>query len=314
MDIAKLTHDILKIKDDLQKSADTYFYEPDYTQIIDNILNAKVKAIIPKLKQLKLDQVVSTIKESFSPINGNAIEFVEYFDCIHKEILDCSKWSSPKLNAELVKKIALQMQSLYAIYEINHILKSIGVENLSDEPPASKRVYVQEKLCDASTQDIILLAKDLGVIENTISIDRCSQAIGSEYLDEQASKCNKKLADGDYDGAITNARTFLEEILLAIEEKITGTRGSYSGNLPQLYKKIANKLNMRNDEYSGPLRKLLDGMEQSIAAVGGISDKVGDRHAATTTYKPSERHARLVINACFTLGDYLVSSYQAQYE
>jgi hypothetical protein len=43
--------------------------------------------------------------------------------------------------------------------------------------------------------------------------------IDFEYIQEQIEKCDDKLSSGDYDGAITNARTLLENICLYILEQ-----------------------------------------------------------------------------------------------
>ncbi len=46
--------------------------------------------------------------------------------------------------------------------------------------------------------------------------------IGYVFIDEQIKKCDLKIFEGDYDGAITNARSLLEAVLVRAEGKVSG--------------------------------------------------------------------------------------------
>ena len=58
------------------------------------------------------------------------------------------------------------------------------------------------------------------------------------FIDEQIQKCDRKLAEGDFDGAITNARSLVEAVLSAIEKEFDSSPPEYDGNLPKLYKRV----------------------------------------------------------------------------
>jgi len=58
------------------------------------------------------------------------------------------------------------------------------------------------------------------------------------FIDEQIKKCDKKLGEGDFDGAITNARSLVEAVLSAIEKEFDPNPPEYDGNLPKLYKRV----------------------------------------------------------------------------
>ena len=72
--------------------------------------------------------------------------------------------------------------------------------------------------------------------------------IDFEYIQEQVKKCNNKIAEKDFEGAITNSRTLLESICLYIFEKKAG-QYDYKGNLIKLYKDVSGILNMTPADY-----------------------------------------------------------------
>ena len=65
-----------------------------------------------------------------------------------------------------------------------------------------------------------------------------------EFIDEQLVKCDQKLQGGDYDGAITNARSLLEAVLFEIEGRLNSTQPSYDGDLLKLYKRVQKLLHL----------------------------------------------------------------------
>src|SRR5258708_81731 len=64
------------------------------------------------------------------------------------------------------------------------------------------------------------------------------------FIMEQIEKCRTKMNQGDYDGAITNARSLVEAVLAAIEKEFDANAPSYDGELPRLYKRVQKHLNL----------------------------------------------------------------------
>ena len=56
------------------------------------------------------------------------------------------------------------------------------------------------------------------------------------FIMEQIEKCRTKMSQGDYDGAITNARSLVEAVLAAIEKEFDSNAPDYDGDLPKLYR------------------------------------------------------------------------------
>ena len=147
---------------------------------------------------------------------------------------------------------------------------------------------------------------DGGIVPNE-NLDTLSD----EFINEQITKARDKLAQDDYDGAITNVRSLLE----AFQEEIIRRSGAevpkYDGDLLKLYKKTKQVLNLDPSEQpSEILKQILTGLNSIVSGLSGMSNKMGDRHSRT--YKPSRHHAKLAINAAFTFCEFLHDSYKYQ--
>lgn len=132
------------------------------------------------------------------------------------------------------------------------------------------------------------------------------------FIMEQIEKCRTKTSQGDYDGAITNARSLVEAVLTAIEKEFDAKAPDYDGDLPKLYKRVQTHLNLSpgNPKISDSLKQTLTGFISIIAGLSGLSNKMGDRHARE--YKPAAHHAALVVNAAMTFSNFIFDTYAYQ--
>lgn len=132
-----------------------------------------------------------------------------------------------------------------------------------------------------------------------------SEEDGRHFIDEQLSKCEEKIREGDFDGAVTNARSMLEAVLLELERQEDSDAAAYDGNLPKLYKRVQRQLNLdpSRPDIDTTVKQVLTGMVSVVNGIAGISNQMGDRHART--YKPAKRHAVLAVNAAKTLASFL---------
>jgi hypothetical protein len=133
-----------------------------------------------------------------------------------------------------------------------------------------------------------------------------------EFIDEQLTKCDQKLQTGDYDGAITNARSLLEAVLFEIEGRIDPNRPTYDGDLLKLYKRVQQLLHLdpSRTDISDSLKQLLSGLVSVVTGLAPLRNKMGDAHVRT--YKPDRRHAKLAVNAAKTITDFLIDSFEYQ--
>ena len=134
------------------------------------------------------------------------------------------------------------------------------------------------------------------------------------FITEQIDKCNRKLAEGDYDGAITNARSLVEAVLRHIEHEFMGEYPSYDGDIGKLYKRVQKLLNLEpsRKDIAEPLKQILSGLNSIVLGLGGIRNKLSDAHAAN--YRPAEHHARLAVNSAQTLAQFIFDTHSYQVE
>lgn len=132
------------------------------------------------------------------------------------------------------------------------------------------------------------------------------------FIDEQIKKCDKKLAEGDFDGAITNARSLVEAVLSAIEKEFDSNPPEYDGNLPKLYKRVQKQLNLSpsQENLAECLRQILSGLTSIVSGLATLRNTMSDSHVIS--YKPSEHHARLAVNSAKTLCDFLFETKEYQ--
>lgn len=131
-------------------------------------------------------------------------------------------------------------------------------------------------------------------------------AIGHEFIKEQVEKCQQKIRSEDYNGAITNARTLIEAILIHIIESTHKTEVKNDGNLLNLYSraKKALKIDFRKDEIPDSAFQVLAGLDSIVNGLSGFSNNAGDRHA--NKFKTKRHHAKLVVNSAMTVCDFLI--------
>ncbi|MGN6646635.1 MAG: abortive infection family protein [Cytophaga sp.] len=138
--------------------------------------------------------------------------------------------------------------------------------------------------------------------------------ISFEYIHDQIKKCNAKIAEKDYDGAVTNARTLIESICLFILESKTKQKHEYDGNLIKLYKSVASLLKMSPGDYIDEnLKQILSGVFSIINGVSGLRNIYSDSHGTSPSkisYKIDDRHAILTVNLAKTITEYLFLSYE----
>lgn len=314
MKIEQIINDILELRNELQRKTQTYLCDIDYISIFDNQLNAKAKALQTYLKINDFIEYYNLL-EPLIPIENNAIEFVETFISIKDEILEYSKYNNPQSRLKLINDLAYHMQEIYVRTEIDCIFASLNIK-YGDEYYTfnSKRIYVQNVLQNATTMQLIKLAKSENLLMETLDLKEEISEISNNFINEQIEKCNKKIVNGDYDGAITNARSLLEEVLLTIEEKICGVKSDYDGELLKLYKRVRRILNLEPDDNNieNSLNEITRGLTSVISGLSSISNNLSDRHAQK--YKPDKRHSILCVNSSFIICKFLFDSYKFQYK
>lgn len=164
-------------------------------------------------------------------------------------------------------------------------------------------------------EGLVFVVRDLeaGKVKLEAS-SQVSDALTQLTIDENIRKCETKLSQGDFSGAITNARSLIEAVLIGIEKELDTAASDYDGDLLRLYKRVQRLLNLGSDrkDISESLRQILSGLTSVVNGLAAMRNKMSDAHAAT--YRPSRHHAKLAVYAATTLADFLFEtmSYQMQ--
>lgn len=312
MDIRKIANEIDLLEKQVQSNTHSYMMDPDYTDIIDSQLNGHIKAVHTYCEINNLTTFANSIN-SYFPIEENAIEFFCLWDGLKADIIEHSEALQGKMRQHMIYSIACELQSSMTKDSIDAYLGGFAVP-LSDSNYTinSKRVYVENTLKNVDGITILNISKDLHLISPDVLLTVIENLSGSEFISQQISKCKAKMNTEDYDGAITNARTLVEEILLYIEEKIQGSRQSYDGNLLSLYKRVSKQINMYPDDSKAgnSFNEILRGFISIIGGLAGLSNSIADRHA--TTKHPKKHHAKIVVNSAMILSEFLLESFDYQ--
>jgi len=133
-------------------------------------------------------------------------------------------------------------------------------------------------------------------------------------IDENIRKCEAKLSEGDFSGAITNARSLVEAVLIGIEKDLDPAAIPYDGDLVKLFKRVQKLLNLEPErkDVSDALRQVLTGLTSVVNGLAAVRNKMSDAHAAN--YRPSRHHAKLAVYSATTLADFLFETKNYQYQ
>ncbi len=130
--------------------------------------------------------------------------------------------------------------------------------------------------------------------------------IGHEYVSEQIEKCQEKIALNDFSGAITNARTLCEAVLIHVIETAEKIEVKNDGKITNLWSraKKALKLDINKSELPEYISQILTGLDSIITGLAGLSNNAGDRHA--NKFNTKKHHAKVAVNSAMTLCDFVI--------
>jgi len=207
-------------------------------------------------------------------------------------------------------------------YSTDKIVKSNGTPRLKkilEEFVDPRRFGGDEQLADKIVNEINQLIKydgfalikkgetyKVAYIQGNFIEPEAVSTIGHEFVSEQIEKCQQKIATDDFNGAITNARTLCEAVLIHIIETIEKTEIKNDGNVINLWTraKKALKLDLKKDEIPDFLFQILSGLDTTVNGLAGLSNNAGDRHA--NKFNTKRHHAKLAVNSTMTFCDFLI--------
>lgn len=157
--------------------------------------------------------------------------------------------------------------------------------------------------------------RDLGAARVKLDVSaRVPDELTQLTIDENIRKCEAKLSEEDFSGAITNARSLTEAVLIGIEKDLDAIAPAYDGDLVKLFKRVQKLLNLEPErkDIAEPLRQVLSGLTSIVNGLAAMRNKMSDAHAAS--YRPSRHHAKLAVYAATTLADFLFETKNYQHQ
>lgn len=118
----------------------------------------------------------------------------------------------------------------------------------------------------------------------------------------------------DPSGAITLARTLLEDVCKWILAEANDTSVQEKDDLPALYKKLAKVLKLAPDDHTEQVfKEILGNCQHVVVSLGALRNKLGDAHSpGPKRARPLARHAELAVNLSGTMATFLVSTWRAR--
>lgn len=132
--------------------------------------------------------------------------------------------------------------------------------------------------------------------------------VNREYIKDISIRAIRDVESGEFDSAITKARTLLEEVFCYVVEK-KGEEPSQKGDVKKLYKQVKDLYKMHTDvNMDRRINELLSGLEKIIDSIAEMRNKNSDAHGVgKRRINISEHHARLFLNSAITLADFILS-------
>lgn len=145
------------------------------------------------------------------------------------------------------------------------------------------------------------------------------KTVDREYIKDINKRANTDIENGDFDSALTKARTLLEEVFcFAIEKK--GEKPPSNGDISEIYNRVRVLYGMKSnhiDENTPKLsaakkiNNLLSGLHKIVSSVADMRNIGGDAHGlGDARFTIHEHHARLMVNAAAILADFILSVQQ----
>lgn len=115
----------------------------------------------------------------------------------------------------------------------------------------------------------------------------------------------------DPEGAITSARTLLEAVCKHILD-VEGVPYDDKDDLPKLYRKTAERLNIAPSQHTEEIFKMiLGGCTAVVEGLGTLRNRLSDAHGkGKIAARPAPRHAELAVNLSGALTQFVLSTWE----
>ncbi len=140
-----------------------------------------------------------------------------------------------------------------------------------------------------------------------VSIPSVTKITGS-YIRDIAARSMQDVDNGDFDSALTKARTLVEETFCYVIE-IRGCVPDKSGDIRRKYAQVKDLYNMHGDKtVDKRINELLSGLEKILTAITEMRNGLSDAHGVgSRRINIRAHHARLFVNSAQTMADFILA-------
>ena len=137
-------------------------------------------------------------------------------------------------------------------------------------------------------------------------------------INQQCEKCIKKIENGDYMGAITNASSLLEQLLQEIIDHNGFHKNiSYNSKLKIFIDNVLEALQMTSETTKcrkNVFEKLQKGFSFLTDGLYVMRNTMSDAHRVVKGFEPSKKEALLAVNTSKTIANFIVAEYFEKFE
>lgn len=210
-------------------------------------------------------------------------------------------------------KLSALLESLFQKANFQEVLQEVPRENVPlyhQELIVSALNAINHSLSFRECELVRLHNNRFVVIKLKEAAEVAAPSIASvdhRYIASIASRALKDIENGNFDSAVTKARTLLEEIFCFAIDRC-GEKHKDTGNIKELRKQVYNLYEMNpSKDYNPRINDLLNGLNKILDAIVDIRNKAGDAHGhGVRRLKLEKHHARLTVNAAVTLAEFIL--------
>lgn len=189
------------------------------------------------------------------------------------------------------RKVIKLFDDLVGYYE------SKWFEELEQDAKKKRRLENLKKILDKYRDDVKV----------SVSAPSVAKMTGS-YIRDISARSMRDVEKGDFDSALTKARTLVEETFCHVIEK-KGCAPDRSGEIKRKYAQVKDLYHMHgNKEIDKRINELLSGLEKILTAIAEMRNSTSDAHGVgSRRINIKAHHARLFVNSAQTMADFVLA-------
>ncbi|WP_176541117.1 MULTISPECIES: abortive infection family protein [unclassified Bacillus (in: firmicutes)] len=133
-----------------------------------------------------------------------------------------------------------------------------------------------------------------------------------KHIVESIQKCENRINNEDYSGAVTSAKTLVEGVCKEILQKFPDVKVDNKTDLPALFTKVRQnlKLDPSDPDLDKSLKDVITGLIKIVNGISEVRNSRGDSHLPKN--RIDRHHAVVVVNSAKTVVTFLFNTYEYQ--